>query len=440
MNERPRILFVEDDESLLLTFSAGLEAEGYEVDAVSSTHEALTRLANGSYEIVITDIYIDERSGLDVLRAARENHPDCAVIVITGQGTMETVMEATSGGAFDYLAKPFDVSRLAETVGRAEEHLAGRREKTADATEIPPTELVGFSAPMVEVYKTISRAAPTDVAVLIEGESGTGKELVAHLIHKNSRRADRPFLPVDCGSIAPSLMESELFGSVRGAFTGAERDRMGLLESANGGTVFLDEIAEVDSSFQLKLLRFMQEKEVRPLGSSKSRKLDVRVVAATNRDLPVMVDRGEFRQDLWFRLNVVRIRLPALRERRSDIQPLAQYFLDRFRERYQREVSLTQSGLKALEEQDWPGNVRQLEHLLERMVILSPAAELDSGRVREALDMLDPRPRTVHSLADAEEEQIRKVLQATGGNKTRAAQILNIERKTLYRKLDRMKL
>ncbi|MDA1313773.1 MAG: sigma-54 dependent transcriptional regulator [Acidobacteria bacterium] len=440
MIERPRILFVEDDESLLLTFSAGLEAEGYQVDAVSSTDEALKRLNNGAYGIVVTDIYIDQRSGIDVLRAAHENNPACAVIVITGQGTMETVMQATAGGAFDYLAKPFDVSRLAETVGRAEKHLAGRTEKSADENEIPSTEMVGFSAPMVEVYKTISRAAPTDVPVLIEGESGTGKELVAQLIHKNSRRAGQPFLPVDCGSIAPSLMESELFGSVRGAFTGAERDRMGLLESADGGTVFLDEIAEVDGSFQLKLLRFIQEKEVRPLGSSKSRKLDVRIVAATNRDLPVMVEKGEFRRDLWFRLNVVRIRLPALRERRSDISPLAQHFLDRFRERYQRDVSLTRSGLKALEEQDWPGNVRQLEHLLERMVILSPAAELDSGCVYEALDMLDPRPKAVRSLADAEEEQIRKVLNATGGNKTRAAQILNIERKTLYRKLDRMKL
>jgi len=440
MMERPRILFVEDDESLLLTFSTGLEAEGYEVDAVSSTREALTRLNNGAYRIVVTDIYIDERSGLDVLRAARENQPGCAVIVITGQGTMETVMQATSGGAFDYLAKPFDVSRLAETVGRAEKHLAGSSEKPADESAIPPTELVGFSAPMVEVYKTISRAAPTDVPVLIEGESGTGKELVARLIHNNSQRATKTFLPVDCGSIAPSLMESELFGSVRGAFTGAERDRMGLLESADGGTVFLDEIAEVDSSFQLKLLRFIQEKEVRPLGSSKSRKLDVRIVAATNRDLPVMVEKGDFRRDLWFRLNVVRIRLPPLRERRSDIPPLAQHFLDLFRERYQRDVSLTRSGLKALEEQDWPGNVRQLEHLLERMVILSPSAELDGACVYEALDMLDPRPKAVRSLADAEEEQIRKVLKATGGNKTRAAQILNIERKTLYRKLDRMKL
>lgn len=440
MSEKPRILFVEDDESLLLTFSTGLEAEGYDVEGVNSTREALTRLANDVYPIVVTDIYLDERTGLDVLKAAQENNPGCAVIVITGQGTMETVMKATEGGALDYLAKPFDVSRLVDAVRRAERQVSGKHEKPADATEIPPTELVGFSAPMVEVYKTISRAAPTDVPVLIEGESGTGKELVARLIHRNSQRADKTFQAVDCGAIAPTLMENELFGSLRGAFTGAERDRTGLLESANGGTVFLDEIAEVDGSFQLKLLRFMQEKEVRPLGSSKSRKLDVRVVAATNRDLPTMVEKGEFRQDLWFRLNVVQIRLPPLRERRSDIQPLSQHFLDRFRGSYDRDVNLTQSGLRALEENDWPGNVRQLEHLLERLVILSPVGELDGDAVRGALDGLEPRPKAVRSLADAEEDQIRKVLKATDGNKTRAARILNIERKTLYRKLERMKL
>ena len=284
MNTTPTILFVEDDVALMTTFSTGLEAEGFEVEAVSSTDEALTRLANGVYPIVITDIYIDERSGLDVLRAAQENNPGCAVIIITGQGTIETVMEATRRGAFDYLAKPFDLSRLLEVVRRAERHLEQKDAVPPAPAEVPDTELLGFSAPMVEVYKTISRAAPTDAPVLVEGESGTGKELVARLIHKNSLRAHGPFLAVDCGSIAPTLMESELFGSVRGAFTGAERDRMGLLGSAEGGTIFLDEIAEVEGNFQLRLLRFLQEKEVRPLGSSKTHKVDARVVAATNRD------------------------------------------------------------------------------------------------------------------------------------------------------------
>jgi DNA-binding NtrC family response regulator len=440
MNKKPRILFVDDDDALRTTFSMGLEAAGYPVDSVSSTREALVLLANRVYPLVITDIYLDERTGLDVLKAAKDNNPKSAVIVITGQGTIETVVKATSGGAFEYLAKPFDMSKLLDAVGKAAESLEEKGGKEAVATDIPETEMIGFTAEMVEVYKTISRAAPSDAPVLIQGESGTGKEVVARLIHQNSQRVHGPFVAVDCGSIAPTLMESELFGSVRGAFTGAERDRAGLFESADGGTVFLDEIGEVDSSFQLKLLRFLQEKEVRPLGAAKARKLDVRVVAATNRNLQAMVDEGEFRQDLWFRLNVVPIRLPALRERREDIPHLAAHFLKRFNERYNRKVQLAPSGLRVLQENDWPGNVRQLQHVLERLVILSPIDMLDGAAVGAALSVSEPKERPVQSLADAEEEQIRKVLAATGGNKTRAAQILSIERKTLYRKLERMKI
>lgn len=440
MNQKLRILFVDDDDALRTTFSMGLEAEGYTVDAVSSTREALLLLANSVYPLVITDIYLDERTGLDVLKAAKDNNPGTAVIVITGQGTIETVVKATSGGAFEYLAKPFDMSKLLDAVRKAAESLEAKTGKDAPELDIPETEMIGFTAEMVEVYKTISRAAPSDAPVLIQGESGTGKEVVARLIHQNSKRSHGPFVAVDCGSIAPTLMESELFGSVRGAFTGAERDRAGLFESADGGTVFLDEIGEVDSSFQLKLLRFLQEKEVRPLGAAKSRKLDVRVVAATNRNLQAMVDEEEFRQDLWFRLNVVPIRLPALRERRDDIVHLAGHFLRRFNARYNRKMQLATSGLRVLQENDWPGNVRQLQHVLERLVILSPIDMLDGAAVHKALSVSEPKDRPVQSLADAEEEQIRKVLAATGGNKTRAAQILSIERKTLYRKLERMKI
>ncbi|MDA0205370.1 MAG: sigma-54 dependent transcriptional regulator [Acidobacteria bacterium] len=440
MNKKLRILFVDDDDALRTTFTMGLEAEGYAVDSVSSTREALVLLANRVYPLVITDIYLDERTGLDVLKAAKDNNPDTAVIVITGQGTIETVVKATSGGAFEYLAKPFDMTKLLGAVRKAAESLETKVGKNAPEVQIPETEMIGFTTEMVEVYKTISRAAPSDAPVLIQGESGTGKEVVARLIHQNSKRADGPFVAVDCGSIAPTLMESELFGSVRGAFTGAERDRAGLFESADGGTVFLDEIGEVDSSFQLKLLRFLQEKEVRPLGAAKARKLDVRVVAATNRALQPMVDSGEFRQDLWFRLNVVPIRLPALRERRDDIVHLSGHFLKLFNARYSRKMQLAPSGLRVLQENDWPGNVRQLQHVLERLVILSSADTLDAAAVGEALSVSEPKERPVQSLADAEEEQIRKVLAATGGNKTRAAQILSIERKTLYRKLERMKI
>jgi len=440
MSEKPAILFVEDDPAVLMTFSTGLEAEGYAVDTASTTEAALERLAQRDYPIVITDIYIDERSGLDVLRTARDSNPQCAVIVITGQGTMETVMQATERGAFEYIAKPFDLSRLLEAVRRVESRLAEKTFKKEEPIEIPPTEMVGFSAEMVEVYKTISLAAPTDAPVLILGESGSGKELVASLLHRHSTRAHGPFIAVDCGSVAPGVIESELFGAVRGAYTGADRDRAGLFEAAEGGTVFLDEIGETDAAFQLKLLRFLQEREIRPLGSSRSKKLDVRVVAATHRNLPAMIEEGEFRQDLWFRLNVVEIRLPALRERRSDVPPLVQHFLDRFAAQYGRSLRPTPAAMRTLEEHPWPGNVRQLQHVLERMVILHPGDVVEAEAVAEALRSFEPREKPVESLADAEEEQIRKVLAATSGNKTRAAKILNIERKTLYRKIEKMSL
>jgi transcriptional regulator with PAS, ATPase and Fis domain len=247
-------------------------------------------------------------------------------------------------------------------------------------------------------------------------------------------------VPVDCASIAPTLLESELFGSMRGAYTGAERDRMGVFEAANRGTAFLDEIGEVDLAFQPKLLRFLQEREVRPLGSSKAKPVDVRVLAATNRDLQKMVEAQKFRDDLWFRLNVVRLRIPPLRERRGDIPLLVRHYLHRFNESYGRTLRMTEGALQVLQEYTWPGNVRQLKHLIEKVVILTSTPSLDAEGARDALADLDPHERPIESLADAEAEQIRKVLAATGGNKSRAAQILGIERKTLYRKLERMGL
>ncbi|MBI1353047.1 MAG: response regulator [Acidobacteria bacterium] len=439
MPDKPHILLVEDDPSLSTTCTLGLESQGYSVEAVDSTEQALRKLANGIYPLVVTDIYLDERTGLDVLKAAKDYNPSCQVIVITGQGTIETVMKATAGGAFDYLAKPFDFSKLLDAVQRAE-RLFEQEARSVPAPEIPHTEMVGFSPQMIAVYKTISRAAPTDAPVLITGESGVGKERIAQLLHSHSKRAHGPFVAVDCGSIAPSLMESELFGAVRGAYTGAERDRAGLFEAADGGTVFLDEIGEIEPGFQLKLLRFLQEREVRALGSARAKKLDVRVIAATNRNLKKMVDDGEFREDLWFRLNVIHIPVPPLRERRGDVGVLAGFFLGQFNQRYGRDVRLTPEALRALEEHAWPGNVRQLQHTLERIVVLSPVESIQAEAVHEALDSSEPKDRPVQSLADAEEEQIRKVLAQTGGNKTRAAKILNIERKTLYRKLERMGL
>jgi DNA-binding NtrC family response regulator len=434
-----RLLVVEDDPAVRTTLVMGLELEGYAVDAVSSTAEAMEKLAGQAYGIVISDIYIDDRTGLDVLDAARRRDPRCSVILMTARGTMETVMAATRGGAFDYIAKPFEWDRITDALKRA---IASRQDQEEDAgpDDLPVSEMIGSSTGMVEVYKKASQAAPTDATVVIEGETGTGKELVARMIHRFSPRAQHPFVPVDCPSIAPTLLESELFGAVKGAYTGADRDRIGIFEAANRGTVFLDEIGDIELNFQLKMLRFLQERVIRPVGSPRSKEVDVRVLAATNRDLQKMVDEGKFRGDLWFRLNVVRIAIPPLRERRSDIPLLARFFVNKYSQAYNREVRLTESGIKAMQEFTWPGNVRQLQHLVERLSILAPQGRIDREAVNEALTRLDSRDHAVETLADAEEEQIRRVLSATGGNKSRAAQILGIERKTLYRKLEKMGL
>jgi len=419
-----------------------LELEGYQPDAVASTREAIERLSAEPYTIVISDIYLDERTGIDVLHAARKQNPLCAVILMTGRGSMETVMAATEGGAFEYLAKPFEMAQMIDTIRRAEKSLDTEEdEKEAEAIDdLPDTEMIGSSPRMIDIYKTLSRVAPTDATVLIEGETGTGKELIAGMIHRNSKRAQQVFVPVDCGAIAPSLLESELFGTLRGAYTGADRDRMGVFEAANNGTVFLDEIGDIDLGFQLKLLRFLQEREVRPLGSARAKKVDVRVIAATNKDVQKMVEEGKFREDLWYRLNVVRLTVPPLCDRASDIPLLVHYFLKRYNQRYSLDAKIIASGMKAMEDYSWPGNIRQLQHMMERLTILAPGGRIDSAVVQGGIEQMDSRDHGSESLADTETDQIRRVLTATNGNKSRAAKILGIERKTLYRKLERMGL
>ncbi len=432
------ILLVEDDSSVRTTIVTFLELEGFEIEAVANTHDALARLANRQYPLVISDIYIDDRTGIDVLMAAKKQNHDCPVILMTARGSMETVMAATQNGAFDYLAKPFELDTLLEAVRRALHNGNGDDQET-EPEDLPETEMIGSSPGMVEIYKTVSRVAPTDATVVIEGETGSGKELIARMIHRFSRRATHPFVPVDCASIPSALIESELFGAMKGAFTGADRDRIGVFEAANRGTVFLDEIGDIDLAFQVKLLRFLQEREIRAVGSSREKKVDVRVVVATNRDLQKMVEEGKFREDLWFRLNVVRLALPPLRERRSDVPLLTQYFLNKYNERYNRNARLTESGLKALKDFTWPGNVRQLQHLIERLTILAPNDRIDGEAVQDAIEAMSRGGAAGETLAETESDQIRRVLAATGGNKSRAAAILGIERKTLYRKLERMK-
>jgi DNA-binding NtrC family response regulator len=430
---------VEDDPSVRTTIVTFLEMEGFAVEAVSNTRDAIARLSAAPYPLVISDIYIDDRTGIDVLMAAKKQDPNCSVILMTARGTMETVMAATRNGAFDYLAKPFELDTLLESVKRAIDSRQSDDDEV-EREELPESEMIGSSAGMVGIYKTLSRVAPTDATVVIEGETGTGKELVARMIHRFSPRAAHAFVAVDCGAIPAALLESELFGAMRGAFTGADRDRVGVLESANKGTVFLDEIGEIDAAFQVKLLRFLQEREIRPVGAAREKKVDVRVVAATNRNLQKMVEEGKFREDLWHRLNVVRIELPPLRERRVDVPLLAQFFTDKYNARYNRDVKLTESGLKALRDYTWPGNIRQFQHLIERLTILAPNDRIDAESVQDAISAMEPKDGGGETLAETETDQIRRVLAATGGNKSRAAAILGIERKTLYRKLERMKL
>jgi DNA-binding NtrC family response regulator len=432
---KPQLLIVEDDYGVRTTLVNMLELEGYQVEAVASTADAMSRLRAHSYPIIISDIYIDDRTGLDVLESAKRSNPECAVILMTARGSMETVMAATRGGAFDYIAKPFDFDRILETIKRAE-NLNNPEEEEVAPEELPVSQMIGSSPAMIDIYKTASKVAPTDATVLIEGETGTGKELVARLIHSFSARSNHPFVPVDCATIPAALLESELFGVMRGAFTGADRDRIGVFETAHRGTVFLDEIGDLDTAFQVKLLRFLQERTIRPVGAPREKPVDVRIVAATNRDLQKMVEAQKFREDLWYRLNVVKLTLPPLRERRNDVPLLARFFVNLYNQRYSHDTKLTDSGMKTLQEQTWPGNVRQLQHLLERLVILAP--RIDSEAVHDAIHASEAREANPESLAETEAEQIRRVLAATGGNKSRAAQILGIERKTLYRKLERM--
>jgi len=433
-----QILVVEDDAGVRATIVTFLELEGYQVDAVSSTREAMERLSTSGFPLVISDIYIDDRTGIDVLMAAKKHDPNCSVILMTARGTMETVMAATRNGAFDYLAKPFELDTLLQTVKRAIESRESDDEEV-EPEELPETEMIGSSAAMVDLYKTVSRVAPTDATIVILGETGTGKELIARMIHRFSSRSIHPFVPVDCGAIPAALLESELFGAMRGAFTGAERDRIGVFEAATRGTVFLDEIGDIDGAFQIKLLRFLQEREIRPVGASREKKVDVRVIAATNRDLQKMVEEGKFREDLWYRLHTVRLDLPPLRERRGDIPLLAQFFTVKYNARYHSGAKLTESGMRALKDFTWPGNVRQLQHLIERLTILAPDGRMDAESVQDAIAAMEPKEGGGETLAETEADQIRRVLAATGGNKSRAAAILGIERKTLYRKLERMK-
>ncbi|HLG97882.1 MAG TPA: sigma-54 dependent transcriptional regulator [Bryobacteraceae bacterium] len=438
---KPRILVIDDEESITKTVSSFLRAKGYDVTAINDGEDALDAVSQGTFGIVISDIYVDRVTGLDILERSTRAGGKAAVILMTARGSVRTTVEAEMGGAFDYIAKPFEMRTLLSVVERADAFLSCDESPELEHDQSEAFgNMVGFSPPMVEVYKKIARSAKSDDTVLIVGETGVGKELVAKAIHEHSARSKAPFIPVDSGAVTGSLWESEIFGSLRGAYTGADRDRQGVIDSARGGSVFFDEIGEIPLDFQPKLLRFLQEKEYRPLGSGIPKKADVRIIAATNRSLDAMVRENKFREDLFYRLNVLRIEVPPLRERRSDIPFLVRRFLTEATDAARKRIWLEPGVERLLNEYAWPGNVRQLRSTIQRLVALGAPGPVTEAALRPILT--DPLPdadeEPASELGELERRQILRVLQETGGNKTRAAEILGIQRRTLYKKLARI--
>ncbi len=371
-----RVLIADDDEVSGQLFAEVLEGEGYAVQQVQSGSAALSALKNDPPDLLIVDVRMPGTGGLDVARAAHRDHPEIPVVVMTAFGSIETAVEAIREGAFDFISKPMNLDELKKTVRRALAQHELREGADVKRRELEDGQylgaVIGRSTPMVEVYKTIARAAPTKSTVLILGESGTGKELIARAIHEHSPQVAQPFVAVDCGALTETLLASELFGHVRGAFTGAVTDKKGVFEEAEGGTCFLDEIGNISLDTQAMLLRVLQEHEIRRVGSQKWLKVDVRVIAATNKDLDGLISSGAFREDLYYRIKVVTIQLPPLRERREDIPALAEHFLKRYRRESGKPVTaISDKALRLLCGYAWPGNIRELENVIERAVVLS---------------------------------------------------------------------
>jgi len=441
-----RILIVDDDAASLASLGEAMTRDGYQVSLAGSGEEAVRLAQEQEYDVVITDLRMRSVDGLQVLRTFKNLRPETVLIVMTGFASMDTVVEAMSAGAYDYISKPFRLDQLRLTVRRSLAHAALLRENRhlrERATNLGlQGEIIGSSPAMVEVFKTIAKVAATDATVLIQGESGTGKELVARSIHRLGSRKDRPFQTVNCAAVTESLLESELFGYVKGAFTGAAAAKRGILEAANRGTVFLDEIGDTSPAMQSKLLRVLESGEFYPVGAATANHVDVRIIAATHRDLTAMVEHNKFREDLYYRLKVVTIELPALRERISDLPLLFDFFLRKYSGRSGKTLAVHSEVLDLLRGFSWPGNVRQLENVVERAVALNTSgvfakedlpAEIQTAFARPGAQARGSWP----TLADVEEQYIREVIAAMDGNLSRAAEILGIDRRTLYRRLDR---
>jgi two-component system response regulator PilR (NtrC family) len=440
-----KVLVVDDERSILLLLKEALSQWGYQVTVASSAAEALGLLKSELFDALITDIRMPDMSGLELLREVKKQDESIEVVMMTGYPTIASAVQALKEGAYDYLSKPLILDELRHLMSRMMERKFLRGEvstlRARLGEELTVNELIGTSAPMERVKEVIGKVAVTDSPVLIEGESGTGKELVAAAIHRLSSRAKRPFIPVNCSAIPQDLLESEFFGHVRGAFSGAVADALGLFRGADEGTIFLDEIAELSPALQVKLLRVLQEMQVRPVGSTKAYPVDVRVIAATNRDLERAMTEGSFRQDLFYRLNVVRIVLPPLRERRDDIQALVSHFLRRFNRRFHRDVrGIAADALAALTAYTFPGNVRELENLIERAYAMGAREQIqlnDLPTLSKASAAAPPvtSPDTVPALGDVERELILKALAVFKDDKEAAAKALGISRRTIYRRL-----
>lgn len=441
--DKERLLVVDDAKDTLEVLRRSLESQGYQVFTASGVAEALKILEGTHINLIITDLKMPEVSGLDLVRHVRENLRNTEVMMITGYATVEGAVEAVKTGAEEYLPKPFTDEELFSAVRRALDKLHARMVGEEHARRARPARhgLIGESETMLKVFKAIEKAASTTATVLITGESGTGKELVARAIHYSSSRASAPFVPVNCGGIPEGLLESELFGHVKGAFTGATETRAGFFQTADGGTIFLDEISDTSPSMQVKLLRVLEDKEVCMVGSSKSRLADVRIVAATNKDLLGLVDKGVFREDLFYRLNVITIAMPPLCERGDDILQLIKYFTDKFAaESGKSAPEFSDNALAALRNYRWPGNVRELENVIHRLVVMTEGELIEVPDLPSLMRFSALRGAGLNrTLAEVEAEHIRNVLASVEGNKSRAAEILGIDRKTLREKLRGLK-
>ncbi|MBX3332824.1 MAG: sigma-54-dependent Fis family transcriptional regulator [Nitrospira sp.] len=447
MNDSPSILVVDDDQRNREMMAEALNQAGFEVDTARDGVEAMSKADVIPYDAVLSDIHMTPYSGLDLLDSFRKTMPEMPIVLLTAFGSVDTAIQAMKQGAFDYIAKPVNLDDLVVTMKRAVDHrrlIENNRTLNRAFSDRPrAASLMGQSKKMVEVFKLIGKVAHSRTAVLIQGESGTGKELIARAIHDNSPRSIHRFVAVNCSAIPDSLLESELFGHTKGSFTGAHSMRHGLLEEANGGTFFLDEIGDLTPAGQAKLLRVLQEGEIRRLGSNESVRVDLRIIAASRRNLAELTGAGRFREDLLYRLNTVTIVLPPLRERPEDLPLLAEFFLARYGD--QKEVPVTSfssSAMQALGEYSWPGNVRELEHVVERAVALATHAILSIDDLPP--EVLQKGKRTPNhspilpgTLKALQREQVVKMLEATRGNKERAARLLGISRRTLYRLIDR---